>query len=293
MMQYLKLFFRMARPNQILLIALVFSWGVLMALVRGSSWSTFSTLLGLGAAILVSVSIHFVNEYADYETDKLTKRTPYSGGSGALQDLGLDKNLALRGAILAMILGFMIAIFAILLGHLPLQVLTILGLATFFGWGYSLEPLKLAWRGWGEIDNALLGAWLLPIYGYTVTHHRVDTFIMAAAAPFAMLAFVNLLATHWADRDADRAVGKRTLATKLSTPQLRILYLLTMLGAYMWVYWSSQYPPLVKLSSFIVVPVSLWGFASFTKQDNPAPSVFAMVAFLLVQIISWGYIYVS
>lgn len=293
MMQHLKLFFRMARPNQILLIALVFSWGILMALARGLAWSSLSTLLGLGAAILISVSIHFVNEYADYETDKLTKRTPYSGGSGALQDSGLDKNLALKGAILAMILGFAIAFFAFLMGHLTWQVLAILGLAAFFGWEYSLEPLKLAWRGWGEIDNALLGAWLLPICGYTVIHHRVDTFIMAAAAPFAMLAFLNLLATHWADREADRAVGKLTLVTKLSIPQLRILYLLTMVGAYTWVYWHSQYPPLVKLSSFIVVPLSVWGFVSFTKQHNPAPSVFAMVAFLLIQIISWGYIYVS
>jgi 1,4-dihydroxy-2-naphthoate octaprenyltransferase len=292
-MRYLKLFFSMARPSQILLIALVFSWGILMALVRGSAWSSLSYLLGLGAAILISVSIHFVNEFADYETDRLTKRTPYSGGSGALQDSGLDKILALMGAILAMNLGFAIAIFAFLMGHLSLQVLTILGLAAFFGWGYSLEPLKLAWRGWGEIDNALLGAWLLPIYGYSVIHHRVDTFIMAAAAPFAMLAFLNLLATHWADREADQSVGKFTLVTKLSVPKLRILYLLTMLGAYTWVYWHSQYPSLVQLSSLIVIPVSLGGFVSFTKQHNPAPSVFAMVAFLLVQIISWGYLYFS
>ncbi|MCK5318201.1 MAG: prenyltransferase [Anaerolineales bacterium] len=292
-MRYLKLFFRMARPNQILLIALVFSWGILMALVRGSSWSSLSYFIGLGAAILVSVSIHFVNEYADYETDKLTRRTPYSGGSGALQDSGLDQNLALRGAIPPVILGFTIALLGLISGNLSRQALYLLGLATFFGWGYSLKPLKLAWRGWGEIDNALLGGWLLPIYGYTVINHRVDNFIMAATAPFAMLAFVNLLATHWADRQADRSVGKFTLVTKLSVPQLRFLYLLTMLGAYTWVYWHSQYPPLVKLSSFIVVPVSVWGFVSFTKQHNPAPSVFAMVAFLLVQVISWGYIYFS
>ena len=292
-MRYLKLFFRMARPSQILLIALVFSWGILMALVRGTSWSSPSYLIGLGAAILISASIHFVNEYADYETDKLTVRTLYSGGSGALQDSGLDKNLALRGAIPLVILGFTIAVLGLISGRLSRQALYILGLAAFFGWGYSLQPLKLAWRGWGELDNALLGAWLLPIYGYTVINQRVDSFIMAAAAPFAMLAFVNLLATHWADRQADRAVGKFTLVTKLSVPQLRILYLVTMLGAYAWVNWHSQYPPLVKLSSLIVVPVSVWGFVRFTQQHNPAPSVIAMVAFLLVQIISWGYLYVS
>jgi len=192
-----------------------------------------------------------------------------------------------------LILGFTVAFLGVFLGHLALQVLYLLGLTAFFGWGYSLKPLKLAWRGWGEIDNALLGAWLLPIYSYTAINLRADTFIMAAAAPFAMFAFVNLLATHWADRQAERAVGKFTLVTKLSIPRLRLLYLLTVLGAYMWIYWYSQYPPLVKLGSFIVVPVSVWGFVSFTKQHNPAPSVFAMVAFLLVQIISWGYLYVS
>ncbi|MCK5314941.1 MAG: prenyltransferase [Anaerolineales bacterium] len=293
MTRYLKLFFRMARPNQILLIALVFSWGILMALVRGSSWSSFSYLIGLGAAILISVSIHFVNEYADYETDKLTVRTLYSGGSGALQDSGLDKNLAFRGAIPPVVLGFTIAVLGLIYGHLPNQALYILGLAAFFGWGYSLQPLKLAWRGWGELDNALLGAWLLPIYGYTVINHRVDSFIMAAAAPFAMLAFVNLLATHWADRQADQSVGKFTLVTKLPVPRLRFLYLLTMLSAYTWIYLHSQYPFLAKLSSFLVIPVSLWGFVRFTKQHNPAPSVFAMVAFLLVQIISWVVIYIS
>ena len=292
-MRYLKLFFRMARPSQILLIALVFSWGILMALVRGTSWSSLSYLIGLGAAILISVSIHFVNEYADYETDKLTVRTLYSGGSGALQDSGLNKNLAFRGAIPPVILGFTIAVLGLISGHLSRQALYLLGLATLFGWGYSLKPMKLAWRGWGELDNALLGAWLLPIYGYAVINQRVDTFIMAAAAPFAMLAFVNLLATHWADRDADQSVGKFTLVTKLSIPQLRFLYLLTTLGAYTCVYWYSQYPPLVKLSSLIVVPVSVWGFVTFTKQHNPAPSVFAMIAFLLVQIVSWVYLYVS
>jgi len=283
----------MARPEQILLIALVFSWGILMALVRGSPWSSLSYLIGLGSAILISVSIHFVNEYADFETDKLTVRTLYSGGSGALQDSGLDKNLAFRGAILPVILGFTIAVLGLISGHLSSQALYILGSAAFFGWGYSLQPLRLAWRGWGELDNALLGAWLLPIYGYTVINHRVDSFIMVAAAPFAMLAFVNLLATHWADRQADQSVGKLTLVTRLSVHRLRFLYLLTMLGAYMCVFWHSQYPLLVKLSSLIVVPVSVWGFVRFTKQHNPAPSVFAMVAFLLVQIISWGVIYIS
>jgi 1,4-dihydroxy-2-naphthoate octaprenyltransferase len=293
MMKYVALFLRMARPPQLLAITLVFSWGILMSLVQGSLWSSSSYFLGLLAAILISISIHYVNEYADYETDFLTSRTLFSGGSGAFKHTGLDKNLALVGAIPLLILGFTVAFFGIISGNLSREVGYLLGVAALFGWGYSLKPMALAWRGWGELDNALLGGLLLPIFGYVVLHHRVDTFIMFAAVPFAMLTFVNLLATHWADRQADQAVGKFTLATKLSVPQLRTLYFAVVLGAYTCVALHSQYPLLVQISSFTAVPVSLWGFVRFTRQHSPAPSVFAMVSFLLVQIASWGYLYVS
>ena len=64
-MRYVLLFYRMARPKQIMLIALIYSWGGLMATVQGFSWALCSSLLGLSAAVLISISIHYVNEYAD------------------------------------------------------------------------------------------------------------------------------------------------------------------------------------------------------------------------------------
>ena len=202
-----------------------------MASAQGFAWSANSFLFGLSAAILISISIHYANEYADYETDALTERTLYSGGSGALQDLGLDRRLAIKGAVLLVFAGYLLAIIASRRGNLSTWILALLGAAAILGWGCSLSPLKLAWRGWGEIDNALLGGFLLPIYGYAVISHRVDSPVISASLPFAMLAFVNLLGTNWADRDADQAVGKNTLTTKLSVSRLRLIYRLTLLGA--------------------------------------------------------------
>jgi 1,4-dihydroxy-2-naphthoate octaprenyltransferase len=290
-MRYLMLFFRMARPTQLLLIALVYSWGVMMALVQGYSWSMPTYLYGLFAGILVSISIHYVNEYADYETDALTMRTLYSGGSGALQDLDLDRGLALKGAFLSVIAGFILAIFGSIEDYLPLLSLALLTVAVVLGWGYSLTPLKLAWRGWGEVDNAFLGAILLPVYGYLVISQRVDTTVISAAIPFGLLAFVNLLATHWADRVADQAVGKYSLASKLTSGRLHLVYLLSMLGAYLYAFGLAPYPRVVQLSSLAILPLSILGFLRFTKQHSPAPSVFPMVVYLVVQLISWGYVY--
>jgi 1,4-dihydroxy-2-naphthoate octaprenyltransferase len=280
----------MARPKQILLIALVYSWGSIMAINQGYPWSSGSYLMGLGAAILISISIHYANEYADYETDKLTIRTLYSGGSGALQDLGLERSLALKGALLALLLGVVLGTIGLFLGDIPVHGVVMLIIAVILGWGYSLKPLALAWRGWGEVDNAFLGAILLPVYGFTVISLQVERSVIVASIPFGLLAFVNLLATHWADRAADHAVGKNTLANTISVNRLRWIYFLIILGVYIWIYWLSFYPQIVRLSSMAVLPLSIWGFQRFTKQHSPAPSVIPMVAFLIVQLISLGFV---
>lgn len=290
-MRYVMLFFRMARPKQIMLIVLIYIWGGLMASAQGFAWDASSFLFGLSSAILISISIHYANEYADYQTDALTQRTLYSGGSGALQDLGLDRRLAIKGAVLFVFAGFLLAIIATRRGHLSTWILAPLGAAAFLGWEYSLRPLKLAWRGWGEIDNALLGGFLLPVYGYAAISHRVETPVVSASLPFAMLAFVNLLGTHWADREADQAVGKNTLTTKLSVSRLRLIYLLPLLGAYTGIVLLPGIPLPVRIASFSVLPLSLWGYSRFTRQHSPAPSVYPMVAYLFIQVITWGFIF--
>jgi 1,4-dihydroxy-2-naphthoate octaprenyltransferase len=89
---------------------------------------------------------------------------------------------------------------------------------------YSMPSLKLAWRGWGELTNASLGAVLLPVYAYTIQSGQVDLRIILASLPFGLLAFNNLLATQWADRGADAHVGKRSLAILWSTSKLRLTY---------------------------------------------------------------------
>jgi 1,4-dihydroxy-2-naphthoate octaprenyltransferase len=204
--------YKMSRPSQLLLIAGVFIFGNIVAMATGSSFNFYAFLLGLLAVIPASASVHYANEYADYETDRLTERTAYSGGSGALKATGLPRRLALICAWAALAIGVVVVLVGWGAGLLNEAALAILALGTFFGWMYSLPPLALAWRGWGELLNASLGGVLLPIYGYSVQTGQVDAVILFASLPFGMLAFLNLLATTWPDREVDAAVGKGTLA---------------------------------------------------------------------------------
>ena len=53
---------------------------------------------GFTTLLRISISVHNANEYADFETDSLTTRTPSAGGSGALQENDLSARIALMGA---------------------------------------------------------------------------------------------------------------------------------------------------------------------------------------------------
>ncbi len=286
---HLKALFWMARPLQLGAVFMVYLLGRSLAAANGFAYDPPAFLLGLAALLLVSVSIHYANEYADYDTDARSVRTPFSGGSGALQATGLPRRTALRAAWAALLIGAVVASFGLGTARLNWLAVAILTLGGLLGWLYSLGPFPLARRGLGELDNALLGGILLPLYGYVVQTGRIDWPVIAGWLPFGALVFTNLLATTWADREADASVGKRTLATRWPRRRLRMLYAVVALGAFILlpflVPWSL--PAKVAGSGFLILPLAFVGAWKYTRIHSPLPSVAAMGGYLLVQLLAW------
>lgn len=280
---------RMSRPAQLLAIFLVYLYGSFVAWVYDAKLNPTDFIFGLLVVLLVSASIHLANEYADFDTDSLTRRTPFSGGSGALPELGLPRRIALVSAWIAVLIGSILAVIGYTMGVLNASALGVLFLGTFFGWMYSLPPLALAWRGWGELDNALLGGVTLPLYAYLVQTRNPDPRVILIFIPFGMLVFVNLLATTWADREADRAVGKFTLATQWKIPHLRWLFLAVAVSVFIYLGIFNQFfPRLAVFGSLLVIPILIWAYLAYTRQNSPFPAVTAMAVYLLIQIAAWG-----
>jgi 1,4-dihydroxy-2-naphthoate octaprenyltransferase len=191
----------MARPTHLILISVVYLFGSTIALAAGHAFEQAAALPGLLVLLLISASIHLANEYADYETDLLTTRTLFSGGSGAFSRADLPRGAALAAAWVFLISGLVLA--ALWNQVLGLAAILVLIMGAFLGWMYSLPPLQLAWRGWGEVDNAMAGGVLLPLYGYAIQAMAIEPLSLLASMPFATLVFLNLLATTWPDRSAD------------------------------------------------------------------------------------------
>jgi 1,4-dihydroxy-2-naphthoate octaprenyltransferase len=279
----------MSRPDQLLLMVLVYAMGIGAALAWGGSVDPVTTLLGFAVYLPLAASVHYANEYADSETDRLTTRTRFSGGSGALVDTGLTQSLPKHATMATAGLAALTITAGVGAGVLTPSSTGLLVVIGLFGWGYSLEPVALAWRGWGEVDNAALGGIALPVYGTSIVTGSVSLSVVAAFLPFGAAVFCNLLATTWPDREADAAVGKNTLATQWSTGRLRRLYgagltavvATTLLGS------LTVLPAAVVVVTLLTIPGFGWGWHRYTRQESPFPTVGAMVALAVGQTAAW------
>jgi 1,4-dihydroxy-2-naphthoate octaprenyltransferase len=237
---------------------------------------------------LVSASIHLVNEYADYETDMLTKRTAYSGGSGVLPSGIIPRNWSIYSALLTAGIGFLVQFIAVYLDYHSWETLYIIVIGTVGGWIYSLPP-RLAWGGFGELWNTLLGALLLPFFGFVQISKTTDLWVLLAVLPVTFFAFNNLLAVAWPDRKADQKVGKNTLATRFDPRVLKMLHAIcTTLSMVVLV--IIELPLLVFKSSLIAYPLMILGWFTYTKKEISTETIYGLHLLITVQIISWMFI---
>lgn len=283
----------MSRPDQLLLVAVVAALGGSMALARGNTVTPGSAGLAGAALLGCWASLHFTNEWADVEPDRLTSkygtRTLFSGGSAIVPGLHVPRWWAAMAAVVTGLIGTTLTVLAWTVGALPAGATGLQAVTLILGYAYSLPPGKLAWRGLGEVANAAVGGTILPLYGYASVAGSVTSTAALAMVPFTALVFANMLATQWPDRVADAEVGKDTLPVRWSRHRIRRVFLLSSGGAYVSVFLlSNLLPKLVIVATLAGVPFSALGVVTFTRWHSGAPAVFAMVVVAVTQLLAWS-----
>jgi 1,4-dihydroxy-2-naphthoate octaprenyltransferase len=107
-----------------------------------------------------------------------------------------------------------------------------------------------------------------------------------------LLVLLNLFATQWPDRKADRQAGKRTLAVQWPPRRLRYSYvaIAVLSGLSVAVLAVDVLPPVVAVASLPVVPLVCWGAYGYTERTVPWPTVSAMVGLLVLQTAGWCWL---
>jgi 1,4-dihydroxy-2-naphthoate polyprenyltransferase len=250
------------------------------------NWGLFG--LGLLITELTNLVAHYADEYADVDTDSLTRRTVFSGGSGVLPSGVLTPVWALGAALTFVILSASLTAWSLMRGHISSHVVWIMGVGLVGGWFYSMPPLALERRGLGELVNALLGGILMPLMGYSVQTGVIDIWACLALLPFFFIVMAGLLGAHWPDRAADAAVGRRSLTTMLGhrAPMAHKLFITLAYGLAILLAGSVLPSPVVVIL-LLTLPASLWAAFAFGRQESPVPSSLAMAIFIAAGAVGW------
>jgi 1,4-dihydroxy-2-naphthoate octaprenyltransferase len=109
-----------------------------------------------------------------------------------------------------------------------------------------------------------------------------------ALIPIFFIVMAALLAVHWADRQADAAVGKRSLVVVAGryTP---LLYYGSILLAFLstLLLTGTLLPAPVSAAILFTLPITLWAALRFMRQDSPVPSSLAMAVTIAAAAAGW------
>ena len=154
-------------PSQLYLLLSIF-WGQAYCFYLTGEFSLLMFLLLLLYGISNQLFIVFGNDVADYESDRINKHyTSFSGGSrvlvlGLLSTDQLSKACKIWGMV-CVLLGVM---FSFLISSVKPVILVFTGLGLL--WAYSYPPLRMSYRGGGEVLQGAGLGFILPLLAFYI-----------------------------------------------------------------------------------------------------------------------------
>lgn len=176
--------------------------------------------LGYLCVFLLEFMTVLVNESCDIATDQRNQNAGlFSGGSRVLVENRLTQKEVNVGlgvlGIAALVSSF--ALLATASGSMTGAAL-IFALAALLGVGYTAPPIRLVYRGLGEINVAFTHSVLVIAAGYVISGGNVaSSFPWQAGLPLFFAILPAIVLSGIPDREADIQVGKRTLAVRFGS----------------------------------------------------------------------------
>jgi 1,4-dihydroxy-2-naphthoate octaprenyltransferase len=194
------------------------------AVTGGFDWILF--LLAMFAITALHSGANLANDYFDHisRNDWLNENpTPYSGGSRFIQKGLTAPGTILAAAVSCLALGSAVGLIIVWLTGSGF--ILVLGLAgALGGFFYTAPPLRLGYRGAGEVFIAFLFG-LLPVYGaYYLQTGVIDYTPLLPGGIIGILVFLIILVNEFPDLSVDAAVNKRTLVVLFGVPAAVWIY---------------------------------------------------------------------
>jgi 1,4-dihydroxy-2-naphthoate polyprenyltransferase len=208
--------FKVARPQFIISGLALFIFGASWAVLLGAPFSLSRALLGYLVLLPAHLSVSYSNDFFDVDVDKYDKHTFFSGGSGVLVDHPELRKPAKWTALFLILLSLALGIVFQIVFTFPIWFIGLIVMGNLLGWFYSAPPLKLAYRGLGELAMVLCIGLMIPGFGYLVAGGQIipDAFLFCIPLMLYGLAFI--LSVEIPDMESDRLGKKWTWVARKS-----------------------------------------------------------------------------
>jgi 1,4-dihydroxy-2-naphthoate octaprenyltransferase len=194
---------------------ILFGQALALATTGHFSWTALAVAQAFG--IVDHLVIVFTNDYADRDADALNDRpTPFSGGSRVLPEKLIEPRIIRAFAMACAVLLVAISV-ASSVPSLPWLAFTALALIA----AYSLPPLRLSYRGGGELLQGLGVGVVLPLVGIASQRGSIAGSLPLLVPTFVLGVAGNVL-TSIPDANADRLANKRSPAARWGDARARL-----------------------------------------------------------------------
>lgn len=226
----LKTVFQSMRPSFLVLSPVCVFLGLATSLTAGVAIDSLLFFLILIAAISAHISVNTFNEYFDFKSglDLITKKTNFSGGSGALPSHPEMAKVILNVGLLSLNVTVIIGVYLILeqgIQILPIGIVGVVLIITYTQWLNRSPFLCLIAPGLGFGVLMVAGTHVL----LTGEHSQLPWLI--SLVPFFLINNLLLL-NQYPDIKADASVGRNTFPISFGAKKSNVVYMLFFMTAY-------------------------------------------------------------
>lgn len=295
MLRSLRLFIQLSRPLFVIGGALVYALGAGISRYLGVQINWGIYLLGQLYVSALQLSAHYLNEYFDAPADQQNnRRTPFSGGSGAVGEGKISRNTLLLIAFSALtIVASLTVILISIVPPTPLLVL-ILSFAVFGAIFYSTPPLRLVRSGYGELTTSILVANMVPLFAFYLQSGDFHRLLPMSTFPLTALHLAMMLSFSFPDYASDVKFEKKNLLVRMGWERTMVLHNSLVIGAFLLLILAIYFdlPAAIAFPAFLPLPLGLlqiWQMRRIAAGARPdwralgltAVALFASVTYML------------
>jgi 1,4-dihydroxy-2-naphthoate octaprenyltransferase len=253
------------------------------------SWELFGLItIGIGA---IHLGTNLTNDYFDHISgadERNSNPTPFSGGSRVIQERLISPSAIFNAAMTFYVIGVLLGVYLIFRTDWKLLWFGFFGV--IFSFFYTAPPLKLGYRGWGELLVGVLLGPLAVMGAYYVYTRTLTPQVLLLSLPIGFLVSAILYINQFPDMESDAAVGKLHWIARMGRERAVKGYHLLIGAAYLSILLSVSFGilPVWSLLSFVTLPLAMQAAWILQRSYNRIPELIPAMGLTIVIHLSVG-----